>query len=401
MERAELRMSLGDHLTELRSRLLRAVLAIVALGIASLVFARALFGFLMRPVLDALPPESRSLIYTSGIEELNVLMKVGLYAGIFLATPVLLWQLWSFISPGLYKHERRFAAPFVFLGSLSFVAGAAFCYLVLLPPMFQFLLQDPDAAAAEATVKAVVRREGEAVRLFRLGELGRASEIAGKGVAELKSSPGVSLVLEVPARQESLGRLVDAANDAYGAQARPVLKQVMDKQLAATSVLEGGDAASAGTQLDEAAALLAGVAPVRAKEISNLWKLEKAIAAGSASYAKASWTRPMLTMREQLSLVLLLELALGIIFELPLVMALLALVGLVSSRFLFKYQRHAFVVCLLAAALITPTGDAVNLSLMVGPMFLCYELGVLAVWLIERRRKKAESSALVPPAPAA
>src|SRR5512140_1029981 len=163
-------MSLSEHLTELRSRLLRAVMAIVVLGIASLVYARALFAFLMRPVLDALPPDGRSLIYTSGIEELNVLMKVGLYAGIFLATPVILWQLWTFVSPGLYKHERRFAGPFVFLGSLSFIAGAAFCYLVLLPPMFQFLLQDPDAAVTEAAVKAVQRREGEAVRLFRMGE---------------------------------------------------------------------------------------------------------------------------------------------------------------------------------------------------------------------------------------
>ena len=73
-------------------------------------------------------------------------------------------------------------------------------------------------------------------------------------------------------------------------------------------------------------------------------------------------------MSEQLSLVLVLRLAFGVIFELPLVMAVLALVGLVKSSFLFKYQRHAFVVCLIAAAIITPTGDAVNLSLMAGPM---------------------------------
>jgi sec-independent protein translocase protein TatC len=105
----------------------------------------------------------------------------------------------------------------------------------------------------------------------------------------------------------------------------------------------------------------------------------------------------MLTMREQLSLVLLLELAFGVIFELPLVMALLALVGLVKASFLIKYQRHAIVVCLIAAAVITPTGDAVNLALMTVPMLLCYELGVLAAWLIEKRRtKEAASSALTP-----
>src|SRR5438045_2273341 len=93
----ELRMSLADHLGELRSRLLRAVIAVVILGVAALAVARPIFGLLMRPVLEALPPESRSLVYTSGIEELNVLMKVGLYAGVFLSTPVILWQIWGFV----------------------------------------------------------------------------------------------------------------------------------------------------------------------------------------------------------------------------------------------------------------------------------------------------------------
>ena len=102
----------------------------------------------------------------------------------------------------------------------------------------------------------------------------------------------------------------------------------------------------------------------------------------------------MLSMSEQLTLVLVLELAFGLIFELPLVMAVLGLAGLVTSPFLFKYQRHAFVVCLIAAAVITPTGDAINLALMAGPMLLCYELGVLLVWLIEkRRRNQKEASA--------
>ena len=94
----------------------------------------------------------------------------------------------------------------------------------------------------------------------------------------------------------------------------------------------------------------------------------------------------MLTMREQLSLVLLLEIAFGIIFELPLIMALLSWLGLVKASFLAKYQRHAILLCVILAAVITPTGDAVNLSLMAVPMIVCYELGVLAAWLIEKKR---------------
>jgi sec-independent protein translocase protein TatC len=107
----------------------------------------------------------------------------------------------------------------------------------------------------------------------------------------------------------------------------------------------------------------------------------------------------MLTMNEQLSLVLVLLLSFGVIFELPLVMAVLGVVGIVRSSWLMKYQRHAFVVCLILAAILTPTGDVVNLSLMAGPMLLCYELGVLAVWLIEKRRKKSEDAQGLMPSP--
>jgi sec-independent protein translocase protein TatC len=131
-----------------------------------------------------------------------------------------------------------------------------------------------------------------------------------------------------------------------------------------------------------------------------VWRLQKELAAGQARFETLNWTRPMLSMHEQLSLVLLLILAFGVIFELPIVMALLGVVGVINSRFLFKYQRHAFVVCLIAAAILTPTGDVVNLSLMGGPMILCYELGLVAVWLIERRRaRRLAASGNITPAP--
>jgi sec-independent protein translocase protein TatC len=147
--------------------------------------------------------------------------------------------------------------------------------------------------------------------------------------------------------------------------------------------------------MDDSAALLGSPSASDASALADIWSLEKQLASVKTNYDAKNWTRPMLTMREQLSLVLLLELAFGIIFELPLVMALLAMIGLVKASFLMKYQRHAFIVCLIAAAIITPTGDAVNLALMAGPMVLCYELGVLAAWVIEKRRaREAASTAL-------
>ena len=406
---AATRMSLFDHLAELRTRLFRVTIAVLVLGALSLVFARPIFGFLMQPVLDALPPDARSLIYTSGIEEINVLMKVGLYVGVFLATPVLLWQIWGFVAPGLYEAERRMAAPFVVSGTFAFILGLAFCYLAILPPMFSFLLNEPDALAIEQRLERAAQQEGNALRYARLGawelsgQLAREASLAlteaGDGQQEpaTDGAPVPERSVEVAARIDGFGRLYDAVSIGLDASARPKLIQVMAKQVQAVSSQAGSAHDAAAIALDEAAALLGGAAG-RGEVISQLWTLEKELAGGKAAYDAKNWTRPMLTMKEQLSLVLMMLLAFGVIFELPLVMTVLGAVGLVQSAFLFKYQRHAFVVCVILAAVLTPTGDVVNLSLMALPMMLCYELGVLGVWLMERKRKDAPDDDVAPDA---
>ncbi len=400
----ELRMSLSEHLGELRKRLLKCVMAVLVLGVLSLVFAKQIYGWLMRPVLLALPPESSSLVYTSAIEEINVYMKVGLYSGVFLSTPVILYQLWAFVSPGLYQNEKRLAKPFVVLGTLAFIAGASFCYFVLLPTMFQFLLRDERAIAIELRLKGAQLREEDALRYLRLGDLASMGQLARRAVADLEqtgdgrvdSTETQALLQLVPkqsveadGRIEALGRLVDAAGAGLGEKARPVLERVVEKRLEAVEAYVHRDFGGAMRLTDEAAGLLPGVAPDHAADFAELWKLEKDLAVGRARYEELNWTKPMLAMSEQLGLVLILELAFGVIFELPLVLALLGMAGLVTSKFLFRYQRHALVVCIIIAAVVTPTGDAVNLAMMAGPMLLCYELGVLAVWLIEKRRGKA------------
>jgi sec-independent protein translocase protein TatC len=172
----------------------------------------------------------------------------------------------------------------------------------------------------------------------------------------------------------------------------------MKERLDALRELNQGRADKAAGLLDQAAGTLAGLQEGYATGIAAVWKLERHLSLAQGILRAKSWTHPMLTMSEQLTLVLTLELAMGVIFELPLVMALLASLGLVKARFLMKYQRHAFVVCLIIAAIVTPTGDAVNLSLMAGPMVLCYELGVLAAWLVEKRRAGEDAQAVLPAA---
>ncbi len=405
----EFRMSLMEHLGELRKRLLRVTVAVLILGTGSLIFAREVYGLLMRPVLLALPPDAASLVYTSAIEEINVLMKIGLYAGIFLSTPVLLWQIWGFVSPGLYEAERKLAAPFIIFGTLAFLAGATFCYLVLLPQMFTFLLQKEDSTAISARRASAKLHEEDAVRYLRLGDFERAGAWSRSALGELNAPGegqtesgafGVTLIpkatVDVQVRLDGLGRLIDAMAVAQGSSASPTLIAATDKRGEAIKAWAERDFNAATARLDEAAQLLMGVVPERSGEVAAVWELEKLLGVAQARTESLNWTKPMLSMNEQLTLVLVLELAFGVIFELPLVMAVLGLTGLVTSKFLFKYQRHAFVLCLIVAAVITPTGDAVNLALMAGPMLLCYELGVVLVWLVEKRRARSPEGEIPP-----
>jgi sec-independent protein translocase protein TatC len=204
----------------------------------------------MDPVLASLPEAQRTLNYTSYVEPLMVYLKVALYGGIFLAVPWVLFQLWLFVAPGLFKREKKVVVPFLAFGTTLFYAGAAFCYFLVMPAAFP-------AMAAIAS---------------------------------------------------------DAA------------------------------------------------------------------------------LRPMLTMSETLSLVLAMLLGFGVVFELPVVIAFLSMIGLVSAETLAKHRRVAVIVNVLVAAVITPTGDPLNLAMMAVPMVLFYEIGVVAARILGK--SSAEASAL-------
>ncbi len=241
---ADAKASFFEHLQELRRRLVRALIA-VAVG-TSIVgwWSERLFRWVMLPVLRSLPESQQQLHYTNYIEPFFVYLKVALYGGLFLAAPFVLWQLWLFLAPGLYKRERRVVVPFLFFGTLLFYAGASFCYLLVMPAAFPAL------------------------------------------------------------------------------------------------------AAIAGPDM-----------------------------------------KPILTMTEQLSLVLSMLLGFGIVFEVPVVIAFLSMIGLVSAEFLAKYRRHAIVLNTVLAAIITPTGDPFNLALMAIPMILFYEIGILLARILGKKRE--------------
>jgi sec-independent protein translocase protein TatC len=246
----EVRLSFMEHLRDLRKRLARAMLGVLV-GMALVGgFVERIFHVLMEPVLESLPEKLRALHYTSYIEPFMVYLKVALYGGLFLAVPWVLWQLWLFVAPGLYKREKRVVVPFLVSGTLLFYGGAAFCYFLVMPAAFE-------AMAA-------------------------------------------------------------IANDASLA--------------------------------------------------------------------------PVLTMSAQLSLVLAMLLGFGVVFEVPVVLAFLSMIGVVSWRTLAKYRRVAIIVNVGVAALITPTGDPLNLAFMALPLIVFYEVGIVLARVLGK--KPAEQQAL-------
>ena len=134
------KMSFLDHLEELRKRLL---VSFIAVGVGFLLcwtFAEPIFGKLQEPLTKFLPPGDK-LAYTRLTAPFFLYMKVAFFAGIFVAAPVILFQLWLFIAPGLYKKERRLAAPFIIFGSLFFLIGGYFGYRFLLPATCAFFVE--------------------------------------------------------------------------------------------------------------------------------------------------------------------------------------------------------------------------------------------------------------------
>ena len=159
-------MSFLDHLEELRKRIINSLIAIgVAFGVCWWL-ADALFRAVQRPINKA---GLTSLVAATPTEGFNLELKLAVMAAIFLASPFVLGQVWLFISPGLYRHERRYALPFIFFSSLLFVVGGLFGYFVAFPFALQFLLEWEKQMGLTTLINA-----SEYFDLFIMVELGLA-----------------------------------------------------------------------------------------------------------------------------------------------------------------------------------------------------------------------------------
>jgi len=234
------KMPFMEHLGELRVRIMRALMALlVGLAIA-FPFSQRVVDWLARPIQRS----GNTLVFLAVTEAFWVQMKVALFLGLFIASPGILWQVWRFVEPGLHGHEKKYAVPFVLIGSLLFIAGGAFSLLIVTPSAISFLLS----------------------------------------------------------------------------YARPGLQ-------------------------------------------------------------------PMISIGNYIDFLLKFTLAFGAVFEVPLAMTLVARMGLVTAKQFAKNRKYAILGAFIAGAVLTPTPDMVNQTLMAGPIIILYELGIVAARVFGRRRR--------------
>jgi sec-independent protein translocase protein TatC len=141
-EEAGARMSFFEHLVDLRKRLINSLLGIGLGMVLGLLVSQYFIDYIVRPMQMALRLNhlDDKLYYTSPAGYISLVITLGLYLGIVLAMPWVLYQIWMFVAPGLYKHERRAVAGFLIPSTLLFLAGIAFGYFIVLPTMLNFLV---------------------------------------------------------------------------------------------------------------------------------------------------------------------------------------------------------------------------------------------------------------------
>jgi len=233
------KMPFLEHLGELRTRIMRSLFWLLGGLVIAFPFSERIVDWLARPVTKL----GYKLVFTAPAEAFWVQMKVAMIVGLFISSPGILYQVWAFIAPGLHPHEKKYAAPFVIVGSLMFIAGGAFSLFVVTPYAIAFLL----------------------------------------------------------------------------------------------------------------------------------------------SYARET-LQPMITLENHVGFLLKFTLAFGLVFELPLALTLLARMGIGTPRALAKNRKYAILGAFVAAAILTPTPDAFNQTLMAGPLILLYEVGIVCARVFGRRR---------------
>jgi sec-independent protein translocase protein TatC len=315
-------MSFGDHLEELRSRLVRALLGVIAATAVTLLAGQSILEWLYRPLLvvqqaNGLQPQLQALSPTAAF---TTYMKIAFLSGLIIAMPWVLHQAWMFVVSGLYRHEKRFIVKLVPASSGLFLGGVLFLYFLVLPAVLQFFIGFNKTFAAENLTPYAFQS------LFLpdpspLGDVGIGGE-----------TPTIPLLREDPPDVKTGAVWINT-----------VKNRLMIKSANGHFSLP----------YDRGAA-----APIM-----------------QSQFAVDSYV----------SFVLVLALAFGIAFETPIVVFFLAWTGLVTTTTMMRGRRFVILGIVVVAAIMTPP-DVVSLLLLAAPMYGLFEAGLLVARWGERRK---------------
>ncbi len=412
----EAKMSFMEHLEELRKRLIRAVLAVFIGMIICWFFREQILAFLLSPLYEAWNqvdglPEPKPLNFSSMLEPFIAYLKMSAIGGLFLGAPVVLYQLWKFIAPGLYLRERRLAVPFVLVSSLLFIGGAVGAYTVVFPIGFKFFLdfaagREMIDLSAEVTVAAEKLQKEPAPKQVR-EDRDIDAGIADAGITDAgPSSRSVSQAMtDVPANAEErvppapakeagetwyewmLGRLTNKGCGNMHAEtirAPRAVRLTFRWHTARCGELPPLDKLRRDDQriaLDWKPALEAEPG------YGSMYAEDQRPPPGEHRYTIAvpqnpgmKQLAPVLMVKDYLSFAIRLLLAFGLVFELPILISFLSLAGIVNYKQLISFSRWFLVISVVMGAMLTPP-DVVTQILLAMPLMVLYFLSVIFAYI--------------------
>lgn len=337
----EVRMTLGEHLEELRGRLIRAIIALVVGAVICFIYSDELLGFLCAPIFAILRKEGypAELGFFSPAEAFMISLKVAIIVGFILTAPFSISQIWGFVAAGLYPHERKWVRRFAPASIVLFFTGAGFLLLVAAPLLYGFLLTYQN---------------------------------------KLPDRTGLypSVLLGGTAREPIE---VDVAGDEQPAASRP-------HNGGADWPFPGRIPAFTADPADppEGAFWLNRTEhQIRVRYGKKIYYLGSA---GLVPVAQGPRLRPDIRISDNIIFVLQLSAAFGVAFQVPVVVAFLAAVGIVPVAQMARLRRYVWFGMAIASAVITPTTDVVSMLFLLLPMVVLYEVGLWVGRLIEKSR---------------
>ncbi len=326
----DVRMTLGEHLEELRNRLIKAMLALLVTALLCwFVFIDQIMGLLAAPLMAALDvnDQVQSLHTMSPAESFVTELKVAFIVGFILAAPVVLAQIWGFVGAGLYPHERKWVTRFLPVSVALFFVGASFLLFVVSPFLLNFLVvyrtEYPDYHKYFQWVLS--RKEQQEIPTTRPEQ---------NWPAALATQPAIPALMDDP---------VDAP------EGRPWINRSEHQ--------------------------------VRVRYGDRIYRIAQLEDLGAGARVT-----PMIRMSDYVIFVLELAAAFGIGFQVPVVVAFVGAIGLASASAMGKVRRYVWFGMAIVAAIVTPP-DVVSMLMLLVPMVALYEVGLLAARFFERERR--------------